>query len=376
MPKEVIDAIYESKGNNLLRSSQEETFQKVFGVSLAHLEPAFDCETIQKDIPKTDLIPNKNVYQTNEPHPVSEQEATIDASPTYLRKSTEVHRAMKAPRTSTKTTSTKTNKRHKSSKSSTTTTTTTTTTVTLPDGTQKVTTHCGSSHTSTSNDDIGSAEGAKKAKKKRQRKRQNAASRKRKREQTMKILKRALAVFEAIEDEEEEETEEEEELAEENHNEEVEKNHKDEEEEEEESNIKMLEEKMSEMKKLKDMMVTEEECISTLRASRDEVAQEYVQLTEDQRDAKDKYEHIQTKLKELQLRCDEARQTWSDVSHRRQNKKVRMVKVDEEIDQRKKDLDSVRDFKRDLLQNNKDVGRDILEKLMSPLIGKFNQNVS
>lgn len=379
MSPEIWDAIVESK----LSKSQGKQFEKMFGVSLEHLKPAFEAELplkySNKTVPSPSVPPStfQNTEEKPKLHSVHgkhKPEEIDNNMPTSgnLRRSVEERRAMKAPKTSstTTTTSKKKSKKRKSSKRSTTTTTTTTTTFTLPDGTHRVTTHHDSSHTSTSNDDDTSTDKKKKSSKKPRRAHNDAASRKKKRERNMQSLKRVFAVIEDLEDQQEFEEgnisngdyDDDEGQAGDEYYEENEK---------EDSEIEMLEEKMTEMKKLNEVIAKEETNISSLRATRNDMAQDFVQLNDEQRGAKEQYEDIKSRLKELQTAFDVASQNLLDLSNRIQNKKCGMKKVDDQIEQRNKLLNSIRSSKRELIQQNKDLGRDIIDKLMSPLIGRL-----
>jgi hypothetical protein len=364
MSAEILETFSREKMGGLSKSQEERDFQKMFGVPL---------DTIQGNRP----LLQKNFLGVDEESNATP--ATIGAPITETpRASGEEDPCTQTSTSTTRTTTTsktqETRETSKKRKSSTSTTTVVTTTTTLPDGVQHVVSHHHEA-SSTANSSSGKG-GANKKKNPKRRRRLSAADRKKNREAKMKALQRALAVLEAIEEQEDECLEEYPEDFGNSGDEDDEGLHTSLQLGEEESEIEMLEEKMTEMIKLNEMMIQEEDSISALRASREEMAQEYVQLSEDRRAAKIRYDEMQEELKKVRMQVEESLQAWSDIAHRRKNKKTRMIKVDEEIDQRKKDLDAIRASKRDLLQQHKDSGRDLLERLVSPLIGKLHQSAA
>ena len=239
-----------------------------------------------------------------------------------------------------------------------TTTTTTTTTTTLSDGTKHTTT---ATHSAESEDSSERTVGAKQQKKRPQRRqRMNTETKRRKRELRAKLIMRVMEAYEDTEFSDDSEEDE-------NAVEEVEHEEADEELKEVGDALTSIDELEKKKKELNDILSSVQKKIASHYENRETLAQDFEELGNCQQMAKEACEAARLALEEAQRRFQEAEQSLSDISERRQNKKALMIKVDGAIESCKKEVNQIRLNKRELIQLNRDAASELLEKVVSSL---------
>jgi hypothetical protein len=328
---------------------ESKNFENMFGLSLPTVSKIFEKDASAKK-------PTASVLEGEENENAVEDEVTTEPCSS----------------SQTKTTTKMTKRKKKSSSYKEVTTTTTTTTMVLPDGTTRTT------ETTDTTDEQAKGEGDRPKPRstvgrvKKRRRRLSPVSRKKKRELEMQLLRRALEAYEessCASDDEELAEEGEEGLAEEEHEESSQLV-------EMEARISSMDEISQKKSELDGLLSKVQEALDRLRNSREDMAVEYEELSRDQKEAKIRYEDSKTKLAEAQHQFYETEQAWSDISHRRQNKKIRMIKVDADIESSKRQMDSIRTSRRELGTKSKDVGLEALRRMMSPLLSKIDKTLS